>query len=129
MVDKKIEKKEDKKLSFLENDNSVTLQGGKVIFAGFKNWQRNDAYIKACNDKGINSLNNKDDREYAKENKINEWLIAWVIQNGNSFLKGETIEKTFINIQNLNDIEATIIGTAVGEFIALRESEIIKKSR
>lgn len=128
-MEEKKEKKEEKKLSFLENGNSVTLQGGKVIFAGYKNWQRNDAYLRACNDKGVNSLTNKEERNEVKSLKNNEWLIAWIIQNGNSFLKADTIEKTFINIQKLNDIESTMLGTAIGEFIKLRESEIIKKSK
>ena len=130
MDEKKIEKKiEEKKLSFLENGNSVTLQGGKVIFGGIKNWQSNDSYLRACKDRDVNSLRLKEERDEMKYIKNQEWLLTHIVHNGVSFLKSNLVEKTFTNIQDLDEMDGQMLGTAIGEYMKLRESEIKKKSR
>jgi len=127
MEDIKKENKE-KQLSFLEGGNCVTLSGGKVFFGSFKNWQRNDAQLRALNDKRIMSISDKEYRDIVISSRTNEWLISWIIFNSNSYLKKDTIENTFRSIQELNENDSEMLGISVAEFILLKREELKKKS-
>ena len=110
-----------------QNTSIVDLKNGQIIFASWKNKDQNKSYYKALNDKDIIGIRDKDSKEKAILKKTQEWLLAYSVHNGSGFLKGTTIIETFDNIQDMDIVEATNLGSAFNTFANDMVESIKKK--
>lgn len=109
----------------MEN-NTVELKDGPIVFGHWKNKDQTKAYYKALQDKDIVAIKDAESKDKAILKSTQDWLLAYSIWNGTGFLRGDNIEKTYENIQDLDIIEATKLGQAFNDY-AIEMTESIKK--
>lgn len=108
-------------------NDKIKLKGGEITFGLWKNHENDESYIRACSDKTIMSIPDVEKRNEILQARTSEWIIAYSIQNGLGYLKGNNVEETFVNIQKMTIDESTKLGQAFVEFAKQTTEELKKK--
>ena len=110
-----------------EPSNLVELTDGNISLGRWKNKDQNKSYYRALQDKDLMGIKDEDSKDKAVMKVTQDWLLAYSVWNGSGFLKGDTLEKTYENIQELDIMEATVLGKAFNKFATDMVESIKKK--
>ena len=126
-MEKKEVKEEVSNKSYLQEGNQVSLKEGTITFGKWNNGDSNNAVRRACSDRELSRITAKIGMStYINAMTLN-WLIAYSVQKGSGFLKGDRVEETFSKIQKLEPGDAYSLGKAFYEFQEMVIGDIKKK--
>ena len=95
---------------------TVKLSGGEITFGVWTNGDGNQAVRRACSDRELSRITTEKGLQMYVNAMTTNWLLAYSIQRGSGFLKGESVVDTFNNIQKLKIDDAAKLGRAFKEF-------------